>query len=84
MPPVCDTTIQGARKCKIWGFSPPDGNRINRLRQHLAYKRKRRPCVHYSSPNLALISREVGIVVPDIQNLPQIAFFATMGAITVN
>jgi len=43
------------KKGKNWGFSPTEGDRINRSRRNLA--RKCMPWVCYSTPNLAVIGR---------------------------
>jgi len=54
--PIGDTTKCGSPKYgKNWGFSPPEGGRINQSRQNLACKRI--PWVCYSTPNLAIISK---------------------------
>jgi len=59
---------------KNWGFSPTEGNRINRSRRNLA--RKRIPWVCYSTPNLALIGQRGSIQEPPkSQNLPKIVVF---------
>ena len=44
-----------SKKRKNWGFSPTEGDRINRSRRNLA--RKRIPWVYYSTPHFALIGR---------------------------
>ena len=54
-------TIGDITKClspkngKNWGFSPTEGDRINRSRRNLA--RKRIPWVCYRTPHLALIGK---------------------------
>ena len=59
---------------KLGGFSPPEGDRINRSRQNLA--RKRRPRVCYGTPNLALIGKRRSIQEPpNCQNLSKIVVF---------
>ena len=51
---------------KIWGFSPPDGDRINRSRWILAHKR---------TPNLAIIDKRGWVQEPPkCQNLVKIVF----------
>ena len=54
--PIGDTTkCQSPKNGKNWGFSPTEGDRINRSRRNLA--RKRIPRVCYSTPHLALIGK---------------------------
>ena len=43
------------KNAKIWGFSPSEGDTINRSRRNLASKRIPRVC--YSTPSLALIRK---------------------------
>jgi len=52
-----DTTkCRSSKKGKNWGFSPPEGDRINRSRLNLA--RERIPWVCSIAPNLALMLNE--------------------------
>ena len=60
---------------KNWGFSPTEGDRINRSRRNLA--RKHIPWVCYRTPNLALIGKRGSAQEPPkSQNLPKIVFFS--------
>jgi len=54
--------MQSPKNGKLCGFSPPEGDRINHSRQNLACKH--RPQVCFSTPNLALIGKGLGTVVP--------------------
>ena len=54
--PTGDTTqCQSPKMAKKWGFSLPEGDRINRSRRNLA--RKRKPWVCYSTPHLPLMGK---------------------------
>ena len=59
---------------KIGGFSPPEGDTINRSRRNLASKRRPRVC--YSTPNLALIGKRGSIQEPpkDVKICPKLWF----------
>ena len=73
--PIGDTTkCRTSKNRKNWGFSPPEGDRINRSRGNLA--RKRIPWVCYSASNLALIGKR-GLVqeLPKMSNLSKIMLF---------
>jgi len=56
--------VQKSVKKKIWGFSPPKCNRINRSRQNLA--RERRLWLYLSTPNCALIGRGGWVYQPQV------------------
>jgi len=45
-----------SKKRQNWGFSPTEGDRINRSRR-IFFARERTPWVCYSAPNLALIGK---------------------------
>jgi len=60
--PIGDTTKCRSPKTAISGFSPTEGDRINRSRQKLA--RKRIPRVCYSTRNLALICKRGSVQEP--------------------
>ena len=81
-------TLQNAefQNGKIWGFSPPEGDRINRSRRSLA--RKRRPWVCSSTPNLALIGLSVkgwvGTSAPEMSKFAQNCGFLSLGGNTIN
>jgi len=69
------TTLNAeVQKRQKWGFSPTEGDRINRSRRNFALKRI--PWVCYSKPHLALIG-QIGSVQepPKSQNLPKIVVF---------
>jgi len=69
------TTLNAkVQKCQKLGFSPTEGDRINRSRRNLA--RKRIPWVCYSTPHLALIGKRGSVQEPPkSQNLPKIVVF---------
>ena len=68
---------------KIGGFSPPEGDRINRSRRNLA--RKRRPWVCYNTPNLALIGKRGSVQErPKVSKFAQNCGFWPQGADTMN
>ena len=59
---------------KNWGFSPPEGDRINRSKQILT--RKRPLWVSCNTPDLALIGNMGSVQEPPkCQNLPKIVVF---------
>jgi len=59
---------------KSWGFSPSEGDRINRSRRKLARKRTLR--VYSGAPNLAFIGKRGSVQEPPkCQNLPRIVGF---------
>jgi len=82
--PNGDTTKwRSPKNGKNWGFSPSEGNRINRSRRNLA--RKRRPWVCYSTPNLAVIGKGgVGTAAPKNVKFAQNCGVRTPEAETLN
>jgi len=73
--PISDITkCRSPKNGKNCFFSPPEDNRINRSRRHLASKRI--PWVCYSTPNIALIGKRGSVQQPQrCQNLPTIMVF---------
>ena len=68
--PIADITkCRSPKNGKNWGFSPPDGDRINRSRRNLAGKRT--PLVCYSTLHLALIGKR-GTGAPKMSKFAQI------------
>ena len=64
------------QKQQNWGFSPPEGDRINLSRWNLA--RKRTPWVCYSTPNLTVIGKRGSVQeLPKVKICPKLWFLAT-------
>jgi len=82
-PPTGDSTkCQNPKSGKNLGFSPPEGDMINRLSQNLA--RKCIPWVCSGALNLALIGKGGGDRSPKCQNLPQTVRFLSLEGYTIN
>ena len=67
LPTDDNTKCRSPKDGKNWGFSPREGDRINRSRRNLA--RKRIPWVCYSTSHLALIGKRGSVQEPPKSNL---------------